>query len=348
MAPRRDSRPYKVTLRAGVDVEEDGTLSFTDANGQPLSREWVNRAKRQFGDKLRAALQEKCDEINARVEALRTIHVQTPAPHERIRYEPQSFGESVPVSPVMKPHGFLGWLFKSTRARIDAENAKQQACFESAMAQWKSAKAAFEEAEDARKVLLEERLLSDVEAMEQVLEGALQAIEWPRETMVSAEVDDGGRLVLLDVDLPEIEDMPKTTASFPARGYKLNVKEMPAEKIQKLFMEHVYGIGFRIIGEVFAVLPRAEEVVLSAFSQRPDKATGGIRDDYLYSVRVRREQWAKISFGNLAALDPAVALGRFELRCDVTRGSFLPIEPLSSAIAATKPVMMRAGGLREG
>jgi hypothetical protein len=122
--------------------------------------------------------------------------------------------------------------------------------------------------------VLEERVLSDVEAMEQVLEGALQAIEWPRETMVSAEVDDGGRLALLDVDLPEVEDMPKTTASVPSRGYKLTVKEMPATKIQKLYMQHVHSVGSRIIGEVFAVLPKAEEVLLSAFSQRANKATG--------------------------------------------------------------------------
>lgn len=287
-----------------------------------------------MGDKIRALIEQTCNDVNAKVEALATIHVQTPAPDERLRYEPQSFGEPQPLQPPKRPHGFLGWLFKSRRARIDAENAKRQAEYESAMSKWLTAKGVFEESERSRKVLLEERVFSDVEAMEEILEGALQAIEWPRETAVSAEVDDGGRLVLLDVDLPEMEDMPKTTASVPSKGYKLTVKEMPPTKIQKLYMQHVYGIGFRIIGEVFAVLPKAEDVVLSSFSQRPDKATGEIRDEYLYSVRVRREQWEKISFDNLAALDVAVALGRFELRCDVTKGAFLPIEPLSPVVMA--------------
>ena len=335
-APRRDpNRPQKIAIDATIAVEEDGTVTFKDAHGNPLPPEWVARAKRQIGDKIRKQIEDACATINGRAEALAAIHVQTPAPDARIRYEPQSFDEPPPRRPYEARHGFLGWLFKSRRERIDAENAARRAQYESAIAKWQTQKSAFEEAERKRRELLEERVFSDVDAMEEILQSALQAIAWPRETAVSAEVDEGGRLVLLDVDLPEIEDMPKTTASVPTRGYKLTVKEMPAAKIQNLYMDHVYGIGFRIIGEVFAVLPRAEEVVLSAFSQRSDKATGEIRDDYLYSVRVRREQWIKITFDNLGALHPAVALGRFELRCDVVRGGFLAIEPLSSGIAAT-------------
>jgi hypothetical protein len=278
-----------------------------------------------------------CDDINAKVAALGTIHVLTPAPHERLRYEPQEFDTPKPREPVPTPHGLLGWLFKSVRTRIDADNAKRDADYERSLNEWQAEKAAFDESEHARKVLLGERVLSDVEAMEDVLEGSLKSIEWPRETAISAEVDDGGRLVLLDVDLPEIEDMPKTTASVPSRGYKLTVKEMSAAKIQKLYMQHVHGIGFRIIGEAFAVLPNAQEVVLSAFSQRSNKATGAVTDEYLYSVRVKREDWAAISFGNLEGLDVITALERFELRREMSKtGAFRPIEPLSSVEPALR------------
>jgi hypothetical protein len=76
--------------------------------------------------------------------------------------------------------------------RIDADNAKKQAGYETGLDKWQVERAAFDESEQARKVLLEERVLSDVEAMEKVLEGSLKSIEWPRETTVSAEVNDGG------------------------------------------------------------------------------------------------------------------------------------------------------------
>src|SRR6266850_139672 len=181
----------------------------------------------------------------------------------------------------------------------------------------------------ATKERIEVRVLTDTEVMEEMLEKALKAIEWPRETNISTEVREGGRTVVVDVDLPEIEDMPKTTASVPGKGYKLSVKEMSPVKIQKLYMEHVHGIGFRIIGEGFAVLPSVQEVVLSAFSQRPNKATGVVTDEYLYSVRVKREDWSKINFANLGALDVVTALERYELRRDMNKaGAFQAIHPL--------------------
>ena len=327
--------PGRVSIRATVAVEDDGTIKFLDADGQPLSPEWVERVKRQMGDKIQGLIERCCDEINAKVEALGTIHLQTPAPDERLRYEPREFDQVAPTRPATKRHGFLGWLFKSTRARIDAENAGRQARFESAMKEWSAAKAAFGESERARRALLEERVFSDVEAMEEVLEGALKTITWPRETIVSTEINQSGRVLLLDVDLPEIEDMPRTTASIPSKGYKLTVREMSAAKLQKLYMQHVHGIGFRIIGEAFAVLPKIEQVILSAFSQRPNKATGAVADEYLYSVRVKRDDWSAISFANLEALDVVTALERFELLRQMSKtGAFMPIEPLSLASTA--------------
>lgn len=331
-APVRSSdNPRKITISATIRVEDDGTVRFLDADGVPLSAEWVNRAKRQEGEKIRALIEDCCDKINARVEALGRIHLHTHAPDERILYVPRTFPELPPTEPIPRPYGFLGWLFKSVKERIKAENESRDTAYRQAIEKWTNAKAIFDAAELATKERIEVRVLTDVEVMEEMLERALKAIEWPRETNVSAEVRESGRIVLLDVDLPEIEDMPKTIASVPGKGYKLSVREMSPVKIQKLYLEHVHGIGFRIIGEAFSVLPSVKEVVLSAFSQRPNKATGVITDEYLYSVRVKRDDWSKINFANLSALDVVTSLERFELRRDVDKsGVFRGIEPLAS------------------
>jgi hypothetical protein len=327
---RSASRPAQVTMSARVVVDDDGTIKFLDMNGDPLPPEWVNRAKRQNGEAIRNLIQDCCDKINERVEALGSIHLHTPWPHERITYEPLKFEAAKPVKPTPKTHGFLGWLFKSVRARIDTENARRQSHYELKTEEWETAKREFEAAERARKELLEVRVLSEVVAMEEVLEGALKAITWPRETEISAEVSEDGLSAMLDVDLPELEDMPKTTASVPGRGYKLSVKEMSLGKIQKLYMQHVHSIGFRIIGETFAVLPTVQQVTLSAFSQRPDKSTGAIGDEYLYSVRAKRDGWVGIAFNNLAELDVIAALERYELVRDMTKnGVFRPVAPLA-------------------
>lgn len=326
----RGGAENEVSIRVRVTVEDDGTVRFLDADGNPLSAEWVNRAKRQMGDSIRDLIERCCDEINAKVEALGTIHIYTPHPDDRIRYEQQEFRQP-PSRPALRPYTFLARFFKRIRARIDAENKERIARYERALKAWEAEKADFDAAEAKRKELLEELVFTNVNVMEDLLEQALQAIEWPRETTVSAEVAQTGKQVLLDVDLPEIEDMPTKTASVPSKGYKLTVKEMSATKLQKLYMEHVHAIGFRIIGETFAVLPTVQQVVLSAFSQRANKATGVISDEYLYSVRVNRADWAKINFRNLIGLDVVSALEQFELRRDITKtGQFRPIEPFAA------------------
>ncbi len=63
--------------------------------------------------------------------------------------------------------------------------------------------------------------------MEQYLEGMPAAIAWPRETQVPFEIEDNGAKVMVDVDLPEAEDMATKTATVPQRGLKLTVKELP-------------------------------------------------------------------------------------------------------------------------
>lgn len=80
------------------------------------------------------------------------------------------------------------------------------------------------------------------------------------------------------------------------------------------------------------MLPKVEEVVLSGYSQRPDKATGEIQDQYLYSVRVHRREWGRISFANLDNVDPTEALSLFDIPRDMTRTGLLrPIEPFAEA-----------------
>lgn len=74
-------------------------------------------------------------------------------------------------------------------------------------------------------------------------------------------------------------------------------------------------------------LPSARRVTLSGYSQRNDPATGQARDDYLYSVSVDRDDWARIDFELLPMVDVVESLVQFELRRQMTKtGIFKPIE----------------------
>lgn len=241
------------------------------------------------------------------------------------------FKEPIPYLPSPKQPGFWDKLFKSRKEKIEKENQDRKAQYEAEMKCWEAQKTRFLEEEQKRRHRIEVGIRTDVSVMEDFLEENLQEIVWPRETLVSSEVLDGGRRVFVDVDLPEIDEMPNKIANAPQRGYRLSVKEMSSVQVQKLYMRHVHGIGFRIIGEVFAVLPNAKEVVLSAFSQRPDSATGKEINEYLYSVRVARDGWSTIDFDNLAHIDVVESLSRFDFRRSMSKtGVFRAIEPFQT------------------
>lgn len=328
-----DSDTVKMSIT--ISVEDDGTVVFKDADGNLLDERLVKQAKQQAKDAIQGLMQTACDEINGHLEALERIHHATPAPDWHPTYEPQPYPELKPSKPVPRKYGFLDKLFASRRARVDKNNADAEATYNASMLIWNRGLREHEAREQARKVLLTEKVHTEVPAMEIVLEESLMDIVWPRETSLESEIRDGGRVVMIDVDLPEIEELPRKTAAVPARGYKLSIKELPVTRYQQLFMRHVHGIGFRIIGEAFAMLPKAEEVVLSGYSQRPDKGTGEVQDQYLYSVRVRRHEWAGINFANLDDVDPAEALGRFDIRREITKtGLFKVIVPFDEPVSA--------------
>ena len=165
------------------------------------------------------------------------------------------------------------------------------------------------------------------------LEAALHDVQWPRETNVSFDISSDGTSVILDVDLPEIGDMPTRAASMSALGYHVAIREMGRFEKQDLYMAHVRGVGFRVIAEVFAALPSVEHVALSAYSQRVDRRTGQLGDDYVYAVQVRRHEWARINFAALESLDVVEALAKFDLWRKKT-GPFTAVELIEERIAA--------------
>lgn len=309
-----------------VSIDDDGVLTFKDAQGN-LVPEWqIDAAKKQQGDKIKVLIQDTCDKLNEQVEALGKIHEYTSPPKPHI-FELKPFTEPLPIQPTQKVPGFFCRWFDACVAKVEATNKIATDQYNAALQTWNQKKAAHEIANETERSLLDRLNSGDVETIEQYFGTVLQDIAWPKETLITFEIPKQG-ILAADIDLPEIEDMPSKTASVPQRGYKLSIKEMGPTHVQKLYMRHVHAIGFRIAGEAFAASPKIEQVIISTYSQRPDKATGQIRDEYLYSVKIPRDKWHSINFENLEQLDVVEALTRFELRRDMSKtGVFKPIQP---------------------
>lgn len=326
-APTPRAAPTLTRVSVTCSVEDDGSLRFVDGEGNPLPDRWVEVAKTQQREALMGLIQTACDKVNDDVEALGRVHLTTPDPRAMPARVAVPFDQSPPTAPAEDKVGFLAGLFASRRKAVESANRAAKDAHERDLAAWQQRKADHEAEQARRQLMLDRVKQSDAPAMESYLEERLRAIEWPRETEVAFEIE--GNRVALDVDLPEVEDMPSKVAAVPARGLKLSVKEMSATKVQKLYLNHVHGVLFRLVGEAFAALPSIATVTASGYSQRADPATGHMRDDYLVSVRVSRAQWQALDFTNLAAVDVFEALGALGAVRNVQRsGKLLAVQPL--------------------
>lgn len=322
------SQTQNVSLR--VSVSDEGEVTATDMSGAPATEQLLALAKTQAKGEIRGLLGDCCTKINGQIEALERLHESTPSPHKKPTFQAPEYPHPQPTPP--SPLKAKWWAMPGKRRRIAEANARAMAEHQQEVLEWNGAKRLFAGEMKQLRQLIEVDIYRDQAAMESFLEMALQDVEWPRETNVDFDLLDQGRLACLDVDLPEIEDMPKRTASVPQRGMRLSIKELSPTKVQRMYAAHVHGVAFLLIGETFAALPLVQQVVLSGYSQRRSATTGQTNDEYLLSVRVRRDEWSRIDFEQLQAIDVVDALAQFEMRRTMSKtGIFKAVEPIAAS-----------------
>lgn len=156
---------------------------------------------------------------------------------------------------------------------------------------------------------------------------ALGALTWPAETNIALDLKDGR--LLLDVDLPEIEDMPSTRWNTVISRMELVEKNMSQKDVAGVYLEHVCSLITRLIGHSFAASTAIEMVALSAYTQRK-AATGRISDEYIATVEVSRNSWNGMDLSQVAAIDPHNLLRHLGARIETNaRGMLLVQTPLN-------------------
>ncbi|MDR5900431.1 DUF4236 domain-containing protein [Halomonas vilamensis] len=331
---KADSEPGPLTritesghLDLDLAVDDEGHVTYQWKDGQPLSpvdQRWV---RRQGEADIRERLQVLCERRNQDLQRLGELHHETPCPETR-GYTPKSFPDSPPTPPERSPISGWHWLWPPAKQRIALENARLQTRFDDDYRQWEWRKAEFDAEEFARQQRETAGVFNDISTMEQTLRERLEEIEWPRETQIDFDLGSDEHTIAVDIDLPLEDEMPDREWTMPAKALKLTPKPLSDTRKRKLYRDYVHGVAFRVLGAVFARLPNVQEARVSGYSQVADTATGGMRDQYLYSIKVTREQWSRIHFDKLAQVDPVAAVEAFALRRDMTKtGIFRDVEP---------------------
>jgi hypothetical protein len=328
-APRPRSQASSLAFQ--LTLKDDGTVAVLDDQGQPHSPRFVKLLREKQGERIERWLTERCEYWNKDIDRILNCHLDTPAP-TNWRSPVGARALLLPsASPQLRPLGILERFFKSRRNKIDTENAEVVSKYEKELLLRRlfNALCKFEQAKQHQ--LFRQAQSGDPDAMCELLDHQLRTISWPRETLLSFEIPHEHQ-VCVDTDLPEIEDLPSEQASVAARGLRINIKDRSETQRRKEYVIHIHAVAFRIVGEVFASLPTVSDVFISGFSQRPDKSTGRVRDEYFLSAKIARSSWERIDFSNLGSLDLPEVFAEFPLRRKMTKTGILsPIEPFDSA-----------------
>jgi hypothetical protein len=315
------------TLALELSVDEQGYVSYFYADGKPISEADARAVRRHAEDTIREQLQALCEQRNAALERLGNLHHDTPAP-ALTGYMPQPFTDPPPAVPVPRSPALWHWLWPWAKRRLEQENTRRQTTFDEAYRRWEWHKAQFDAAEFAREQREAQGVWDDFEDMAQTLRERLDEIAWPRETLMDFDLGADERTIAVDIELPDEDAMPDREWTMPAKRLKLTPKKLSVTRQRKLYRDHVHGIAFRVLGAVFSRLPAVQEARVSGYRQVVDATTGGMRDQYLYSIKVNRERWERIDFDAPDQVDPVAAVELFTLRRDMTKtGIFRDIAP---------------------
>lgn len=234
----------------------------------------------------------------------------------------------------IKPAAF--WRRKRLRSAYVEQNLPQR--YQTVLEQWQRQKQLFDDESlfrwreeksklDAQCQQRKQELTAcgngEPDAVCREIDAWLQEMELPVTLSVDYEYDaDAGKL-LLDVDLPEIEELPTTHYVRLSSG-NLSEKNKTQTALRDEYATLIFGISVFLAANFFNMSPEIQQIILSGYSQRRN-SVGSIANEYLLSVRFTRPPFEAKCAGDS---DPIAFCQQFENRCKMSQTKvFKPIEP---------------------
>ena len=260
-------------------------------------------------------------------------------------YEPQQYAIPAPTPTDIQiqlseeaDQNVKGAPWKKRKLKEQYFNEHYQDRLNAAMAKWQAEKAAHDSAEATKamqlnaefqeeyeqlKLSYEKALLGDADYIEAAAEQWISSVELPVDIATQFEYRLEEHCLMVDLDLPEIEDLPTETAVQMANG-NLKIKDKTQKALRLEYAECVFGLAVFVSSSLFNASPEIGTVVVSGYTQRRNKA-GDMVDDYIFSIRFTREEFYYVDF---KAIDPEAFCLGFENRCNVSSTKvFKAIEP---------------------
>ena len=218
------------------------------------------------------------------------------------------------------------WRREKLRREYVAERLPE--LLEKARKQWNDQKAAFEAAEDSMEQQKNQEYLQDLEMTKHLIQKAIDGEPDFLDELIGRWIADctlpfdaniaytylvEEKKLLLDVDLPEIEDIPETKMVQLASGNLSKKKKTQAER-KRDYAALVFSLAVFLAANLFGLSPAIEKMTMSCYTQRRN-ADGDIEDHYILSVRFTREPFENDDFHRMEPMEFCMG---FENRCSMT------------------------------
>ncbi len=167
----------------------------------------------------------------------------------------------------------------------------------------------------------------DGETVVAAAEEWLSEAELPIPVEIQLDVCPEKKAILVDLDLPEIEDMPQKKLTELASG-EIKIKEKSQKEKRADYQMCVFGLGEFVAANLLNLIPEAECVLVSAYTQRRDEKTGDLNDTFIYSIVFDRKAF-KADYQQIAPAEFCGDLkGRFIM---LSTGVMKPIVPYEAS-----------------
>lgn len=164
--------------------------------------------------------------------------------------------------------------------------------------------------------------------IEESLESWLGELELPVEFDLDYEYHEDSQCMMVDLDLPEIEDIPDTKAVEMADG-SVREKQKSLKDLRNDYVQCVFGLAVFFAGKILNLSPYVEQICISGYTQRRNRV-GDLADQYVFSVLFRREGFARIDYEKI---DPVEFCMGFKNRCNIaSTGEMKEIEPYGDSL----------------
>lgn len=151
--------------------------------------------------------------------------------------------------------------------------------------------------------------------------------ELPMEYFVDFTYEEEKGKVMVDLDLPEIEDLPDRKIILTPTGKK-SIRMKGQTDLRSDYANCVFGLSMYVASAIFNISLRVNAVEISAFTQRKETNSAVATDQYVFIVNYTRDLFSSIDFSRLSSVQ---IMDFFQHHCNMTKNFDMKQIDLSTA-----------------